>query len=151
MGHDCNRASESVPMRQRIKDAFKQKNYSELFNLGLDSFFNLVFNHSRPFQEFLFYTSDFFDQFIISCCKNENLNYVGGTFTMQLGPKDTGKILLSSKMYFKNRNDQWVQKEKIGATFIDCFSDWDSCEELKELSKKGILEFPIEPPIGSNC
>ncbi len=110
-----------------------------------DKFMKLLFrNKAILFQDFLEKTSTYFDSFIQDTSKKENLKFIAGKFLME--KEDSAWIHFTAEFYFQDTNQQWILKKKEEKIAYNCFIDWETSPELKQLQKQKKLEFPIDPP-----
>lgn len=111
-----------------------------------DKFMKLMFrNKTILFQDFLDSTSTYFDTFIQDTSKKENLKFIAGKFLMER--EDSELIHFTAEFYFQDSSQQWILKKKEENISYDCFTDWETSPELKQLQQHKKLEFPIDPPV----
>lgn len=136
--------------KEELKAAWKDNNLAKLLYIGLAKFMDLVCGDGPlPFQKFLKYTGDYFDQCILDISQKKQLNYVGGKMIMELKESNRdapASVLLSADLYFQTSDKQWVMEKKHGQISVDRFKDWDTDTDAIELQKNGRLELSIEPP-----
>lgn len=111
-----------------------------------DKFMKLLFRSKTIlFQDFLENTSVYFDTFIQDTSKKEKLNYIAGKFLME--KKNSAWIHFTAEFYFQDADQQWILMKKEEDIAYDCFSDWETSFDLKQLQRQKKLEFPIDPPL----
>lgn len=142
--------SKEQKAKEEIRTAWKEKDLAKLISLGLAKFMDLLCGDGPlAFQNFLKYTGDYFDQYILDTSKKKRLNYVGGKMIMELeeASEDApAKILLSADFYFQTTDKQWIVEKKQGHISADRFRDWDTDADAVKLQESGRLEMSIEPP-----
>jgi len=142
--------SKQEKRREELRKAWEELDIIKLISLGFASFMDLLCGEGPiPFQKFLKYTGDFFDQYILDVMRKERLSYVGGKMVMELRearPNMPAVVFLFAEFYFQNAARQWVMKQKKGEVSIDRFSDWNSDADALKLQESGRLELSIEPP-----
>lgn len=139
-----SREKQNQKTREAAKKAWERNDIPGLLKVGFDNFMTLLCDVPIPFQTFLDYTSQYFDEFIRDCEKKEALIFIGGTMTMEM--KKLNTIQLQANFYFQNQKKEWVLKSREGIVGHDRFTDWSSSLDLINLQKKKQLQFPIDPP-----
>lgn len=133
--------------KSKIKAAWQEGDMISLVKEAGKLSFHFLLSKMDPtfsFQTFLSYTGSYFDHFILECCKEEALSYVGGTMVLALQSKDT--IALHAKLYFQDEVQKWILKERNGMVETARFTDWDTSRALRQLKKTRQIELEIEPP-----
>jgi len=140
-------------IKQRIKKAWADGDLVAFMAAGLEAGLDLLNNFiiniwDRPitYKNFLDYTEQLFDAFIIETCHKENLEFVGGKLFLTC--KMSNVIALQADFYFQDAAKNWILKQKTGRLDSGRFSDWETEPELAALRKTKKLEYPIEPPAG---
>ena len=140
-------------IKQRIKKAWAEGDLAAFMAAGLEAGLDLLNNFivniwDRPisYKNFLDYTEQLFDAFILETCRNEQLEFVGGKLFLTC--KMSNAIALSADFYFQDTAKNWILKQKTGRLDSSRFSDWETEPELAVLRKTKKLEYPIEPPAG---
>lgn len=143
-------SSKEQKNREDMKTAWEENDLLKLIALGFSKFMDILCGNSPlPFQKFLEYTGDYFDQCILDISRKEHLNYIGGKMILEL-KESRGEmpatILLSADLYFQRIDKQWVEKKRQGQVSSDRFRDWDTDADAIKLQESGKLELSIEPP-----
>lgn len=112
--------------------------------LGFENIVQLFEKRPLPFSMFIEHIGAYFDEKIQSTEKNEALNYVGGTFSMELSSDDC--VSLAAELYYRDPDGKWVQQSCAGSIDGERFTDWETAPELIKLMEDGKLALPIEAP-----
>lgn len=123
-----------------FKKVIKKEKSKKLESLAdiIDSIFN-KFETKISSDEVIKKYSDTIDNFIIKTEKENNINYVGGKFKMNLTEK---YLVIVVECYFQNEKREWIKKyseNNIDVNRIDEVS-------LQRLKKQEKIEFDIENP-----
>ncbi len=137
---------EQKTVKERIKIAWIDGDIIGLLSASLESFVNTIFETPLSYQEFLEYTGEYLDHFILNACKQECLTYVGGKLTLTLAPGFKGTLQLHADFYFQNAEKQWILKKKDGMIDKKKIVDYNLVPELKRLKTEKKLEYPIDAP-----
>lgn len=136
-------------MRKAALKALSEDDLLSALMIGFEHFIQQIYDEGKislPFKEFLEYTGETFDNYILKTCKTEKLEYFGGKMIFEQNPSSKD-IEVYANFYFQDSNQKWIMKQRKGCITTQCFSDWDTDESLQELQKNGKLELSIEPPL----
>ena len=81
------------------------------------------------------------DEMILDAETEEQLQYAGGLFIVELQPKDTFSIRV--ELYFQDERKEWVKMQAQSKSMTLQYLDEEACRELQKVKK---VEFSIDEP-----